>query len=96
MNPLEYLEMENKRLITVNIRLEQENDDLGSEIIALCKTKGELQKRIANLGDKVDILGEELNRVHTNSLNAKNEIEEEKRRIHEELQNLKVCKFVFF
>jgi len=63
--------------------------------MSLCKLKGQLQNQIANLGDKVDTLGHELNRVHNNALNEKNEMEEERGRLTDELKNLKVCLLFF-
>ena len=92
---MEYLEVENKKLITINIRLEQENDDLGSEIMSLCKNKGELQGKIALLGDQVDELTEMLNRSDHRCVQIQTEYDEEKTRLLEELTNLKVCLHFF-
>lgn len=78
--------MENKRLIGTSIRLEQENDDLSSELLATCKSKIKLQSALEVSEDKVETLNGQLLNTHARLA----ETEEEKGRLEEEVSGLKV------
>lgn len=78
--------MENKRLMTTSIRLEQENDDLSQELLSTCKSKIKLQADLDMAEDKA----ETLNTLLLNARTQLVEIEEEKARLLEEVTNLKV------
>ena len=82
------MEVENKRLMTTAIRLEQENDDLSQELLTTCRSKIKLQDSLDMAEDKADTLKGLLLNTRTQLV----EVEEEKARLHEEVTNLKVRK----
>lgn len=85
-NTIKLMQKENKRLVYSNMRLEQENDDLARELIS---SKINLRKQLDDLEDKNDHLIKEVNQ----SQMFNRELEEERKRLLEEVNQLKeVCR----
>lgn len=72
--------------MSTSIRLEQENEDLANEMISVCNSKIQLKRDLDRAEDKADTLNSEL--LHTRKQLV--EVEEEKKRLEEEVCNLKV------
>ncbi|XP_074654020.1 rab GTPase-activating protein 1-like [Tubulanus polymorphus] len=81
-DPIERLERENQKLAETNMRLEQENDDLAHELVT---SKISLRNDLDEVEDRAETLNKEL--LSVNSLLT--DVEEEKKRLELEAQQLK-------
>jgi hypothetical protein len=85
-DPLERLQRENKRLTEMNLRLEQENEDLAHELV---NSKIALRSDLDNAEDRCDAISKELLQTQARL----SETEEEMKRLESETQQLKeVCR----
>lgn len=84
-NPVEYLQRENKRLMATTMRLEQELDEIASEVLAACNSKVKLMHDLDKAEDKADTLNAELLTTRKQLVDA----EEEKIRLEEEVSRVK-------
>jgi chromosome segregation ATPase len=85
-NPFDRLKKENRKLVDNCMRLERENDDLAQELLTTCDSKIKLRASLDQYEDKADTLSTEL--FATRALLV--EVEDERKRLEDEVKCLKV------